>query len=65
MFLELVNEDRCTADFPTLFNIVWSPYYPWKFESGVKSSIGNLLKSLWKLLDESQEVKGLLGPVTK
>jgi len=45
--------------FPTLFNIVWSPYYPWKFESGVKSSIGNLLKSLWKLLDESQEVKGM------
>jgi len=57
-FLELVNEGRCTAELPTLLNIGTCGLHTvhGSLKAGVKStdwSTGKILKSLWKLLDES------------
>ena len=57
-FLELVNEGRCTSELPTLLNIGTCGLHTvhGSLKAGVESTdwtTGKILKSLWKLLDES------------
>ena len=57
-FFQLINEERCTAELPSLLNIGTCGLHTihGSLKAGVKSTdwnTGKILKSMWKLLDES------------